>query len=736
MSQAIDREVLGDWSNLKGSRYHLVYALWLILRDRASGVHFFEGNDLLARPVVPPMLTDGTPPPAIPLVAAAGAEDLWIQLKCTREPWTVTNLLGENLLFNFVCNSFLSEARGRSWRVLLVTEGVVRRDEILDFADNPGSRPTLNGRLEEVVTKASGALSDPGWQSPTAAEIRDRAVGILRHLADTEPLALDTLRAEVQIELTLACPDRQRTRRLASLLIGAMLEDASEEPARARTYDASWVNDVAGTAIKSAKPFDTDVVAACQLAAEDAAERALGTPHDESRHVPRDAALRRLRQFLSAQEVVFLLIGPSGAGKSATLAHWAVTGLAGRTRMLLKGSSLEPGTTLARLVAGYFAPYTDREWRDVEFLRKIAEISREPGRGPLIVVVDDLSADELDDRRGWSTVADLADAVGRVGGKLVISCETQAWRLHHPWLRIPQGTLFDPERSLGEPPTNRSYELGVLTPGELVEILSRRSGPASERQARRRARLLLGPGHVPLRNPYLLTRYLELHGDELLSRSGPPGPVDIDRLLEAVVHVRLERCAAMLRTDDATLESAFLGLVDRLWERRVVGVTHSEAVNLLDERLPDDGKHALIAFRRHGLLASDSPIRILDGAIADYLFATRLEGRIREGFARLSELDPERDATVVEALTRRTLTLLGARRGPHGPGRPSQRPDREGARPAGSRRDEPRPGGLARPPGREPPPGHRWLRGPRDAGREGPTGVPDCHQHVPRCRSG
>jgi hypothetical protein len=100
MSQGVDREVLGDWSNLKGSRYHLVYALWLILRDRASGVHFFEGNDLLARPVVPPTPADGTQPPAIPLVASAGAEDLWIQLKCTREPWTVTNLLGENLLFN------------------------------------------------------------------------------------------------------------------------------------------------------------------------------------------------------------------------------------------------------------------------------------------------------------------------------------------------------------------------------------------------------------------------------------------------------------------------------------------------------------------------------------------------------------------------------------------------------------------------------------------------------------
>ena len=110
--------------------------------------------------------------------------------------------------------------------------------------------------------------------------------------------------------------------------------------------------------------------------------------------------------------------------------------------------------------------------------------------------------------------------------------------------------------------------------------------------------------------------------------------------------------AATLRTDDATIESAVLGIVDRLWERRVVGVTHPEAVNLVEQTLPGDGMHALTALRRHGLLASDSPIRILDGAIADHLFATRLKRQIRDGLARLCELDPERDASVIEALTR------------------------------------------------------------------------------------
>ena len=46
---------------------------------------------------------------------------------------------------------------------------------------------------------------------------------------------LETLKAQIETELTLACPDRRRTRRLASLLVGAMLdEDVSEGPGRSR----------------------------------------------------------------------------------------------------------------------------------------------------------------------------------------------------------------------------------------------------------------------------------------------------------------------------------------------------------------------------------------------------------------------------------------------------------------------------------------------------------------------
>src|SRR5258708_577496 len=113
MRSATDKEVLGDWNNLKGTRYHLVYALWLLLQERAQAVYFYQGNDLLAKPVPPRNIGGGRDE----VVAARATEnegdsDVWMQIKATRSPWTVSALLEENLLFNFICNAAVSESNG------------------------------------------------------------------------------------------------------------------------------------------------------------------------------------------------------------------------------------------------------------------------------------------------------------------------------------------------------------------------------------------------------------------------------------------------------------------------------------------------------------------------------------------------------------------------------------------------------------------------------------------------
>jgi hypothetical protein len=652
MSTGVDREILGDWNNLKGTRYHLAYAIWLILRGRAAEVRFFEGNDLLAAPIVPPTVAAGGPAPTVSVGAQTAAEDVWIQLKCTRSPWTPSALLDENLLLNFVCNSFTSQQRGRPWQVRLVTEAEVRKDEILEFVGDPAGKPTLLKKLDGIVAQFGTALAGWGTGAPSAADIKARALDVLRMLAGTEPVMLDTLKAEVEVEIALASPDRNQVQRLASLLVGAMLEDSGAGPASARPYDAAWVNEVVGFGIRSDKPFDLEVVRACDLAAATVALHRLYPPFDAARHVRRGGLVRALERFAAAPETVFLLTGASGRGTSWSLADWATQALAGRVRVMLFGADVPPGPTAERLIAEPLARYSDRAWIDDHVLGRLLAAARAPGKGPLVVLLDDLRPDELDARGESRVLTRLVERLRAAGGKLIVSCEEQLWKLHRPWRHIPAGALYDPEGASAGQPTNRSYALPEFDPDELAGAVRRGLTQGAVTSGLAPDRVLLGPGYLPLRNASLLARYLQTHARLLGEGGAPPPPVNVDRLLAESIAAQLERAATTLLADHATVRAAFDSLVDRLWTRRRAGVGHAEAVEVLQGHFPGQGHTTLDALRRSGLLATESPLRILDGHVADHLFALRLERQLAADPAGVTGLDPDRDGTTVEALIR------------------------------------------------------------------------------------
>ena len=98
-------EARGDESNLKGTDYHIIYALWLLIVQRREPIYFFAGNDLLARPVAAPHELSAN----LSLTAPTEEVDQWIQLKCVAKPWTPSAVLEENLVFNFILNSYVSE---------------------------------------------------------------------------------------------------------------------------------------------------------------------------------------------------------------------------------------------------------------------------------------------------------------------------------------------------------------------------------------------------------------------------------------------------------------------------------------------------------------------------------------------------------------------------------------------------------------------------------------------------
>ena len=161
MPSPLDDEIRGDWSNLKGTHYHLVYTLWLLHCRNVGSVAFYRGNDLLAHPAPPPAPEEvDTISPAIHIQDAN--EDEWIQLKATRDPWTCTAVLQGNLLANFICNAIASEAAGRVWRARLVTQGEIRRTEIKEFVENP-TRFRKLARLLRTYPETGGNVVE--WRS-------------------------------------------------------------------------------------------------------------------------------------------------------------------------------------------------------------------------------------------------------------------------------------------------------------------------------------------------------------------------------------------------------------------------------------------------------------------------------------------------------------------------------------------------------------------------------------------
>jgi hypothetical protein len=180
MNSSITREAIGDWSGLKGTHYHILYAIWLLLRGNVGQIAFYQGNDLLARPVAPPSRDDVEEP--ISLNARADEHDSWIQIKSTDTQWSPQRFLPadtekENLLKNLICNAFESEKNGRHWSVHLITQGTIKRNDLEEFVANPSRKRKLNKSLTEIVKRSQQDLLRAGNKRNTISQRKLRALG-------------------------------------------------------------------------------------------------------------------------------------------------------------------------------------------------------------------------------------------------------------------------------------------------------------------------------------------------------------------------------------------------------------------------------------------------------------------------------------------------------------------------------------------------------------------------------
>lgn len=641
-------EIRGDWSNLKGTEYHLVYAIWLLLREEASEVAFYEGNDLRAEPIRPPA-PRGEPESlaGIPLRMQRGETDVWIQLKATCEPWTPGDFLEGNLLENFVCNALTSQRRGRRWEVRLVTQAIVRRKEVLGFAEAPEKQSKLVKHLDRIVASVKGKLeSEGGGPSPAdGGAIRSLALALLKDLALTEPVALAALKAEIETELAYARPSRHAVRRTANLLIGAMLTDAAAGPARGRPYDVNWLNEIAGPGVKSDKPFDRDEALGCDVAVG----RALPPTWKSAYHAPRTRLKSLLHQFLAGRASLFVLLGSGGTGKTWALADWTAHDLAHGIRLLVPASTLDIAQTLDGVVATALSPLTGATLKDEEYLERLCAAAVGRGAAPPVVVVDDLQVSQTTADTVRRQLARLTRRARETGVKLVVACPTAAWELYQLWREISSGEIFVLDPTVSEERRRYSFVLDAFSPDERTDAVTRRlPAPRGEHASLQ----LRGAGLLALRSPYLLGLYLDQHAEHLGSPAAAPDPVVVDDLLRQRVRNQVGHVASLLGASSDAVAAALASLVECVWAARPSPPAYSEAISTLSLHLPDQGKEGLEALQRVGLVVIQGGVRFAEDPVANHLLAAYLVGHAERGEDLCSLLVPERDEEVAAALIR------------------------------------------------------------------------------------
>ena len=653
MTDPLRAEALGDWNNIKGTEYHLVYALWLLIRERVASVAFYQGNDLSATPILPPPHVSEEQ--AVAASVQDAGKDVWIQLKATQERWTPSRVLSGSLLPTFVWNSLLSAQRGRKPEIRLVTQGQIARHEIEEFLTNPEAKPRLHQKLEERVLKATQGWVD--WLEAKGAEgesldqatIRQLTLDVMRQIACTEPVPLSTLKAEIEAEIFLIYPDRRAGQSVLDRTIGRMLQEEAQGPEGTPILDSSWLDDAAGRPLHPQGRFDRDPVSAC-TAANDRYVRQLEWTSD--RHEPRQYAEELIDRFFVAKESVFVLLGGEGIGKSWIAASQVVAPREGWVSLLIRGTELDRLRELNELVAGQLRKDTQADINDHQLVQKLmaAVMSHD---SQLLLVLDGISAPRYTDRDIYGRDLErLVEACREQGVKLIITCDEGVWH-HYRLGEAFKAEVFQEDASLGFARKSYSLVLASLTVGEVAGIAQRRLGTERGIQV---AAWLEKPAFQPLRNPSLLDQYLREH----VPADWRPGqslePVTVDELLGERVKSLADVIAGALRYNESDVQRALDDLIPALWQNRDRGVLQREAVEVLDEHFPSLGNEAVRAMITEGMLTHDGGLRIADPAIFAQIAARWLGERIRMGEAVEDELHLGQDYSVVAALVRGALT--------------------------------------------------------------------------------
>jgi tetratricopeptide (TPR) repeat protein len=683
--QQMEAEIRGDWSNIRGTEYHFVYALWRIIADHSPAVWFYKGNDLLAsseiETLAPPVFDEELADdlvPSVPLRGGTAEIDEWIQLKATRKPWTPSEVLKDNLLFNFICNAYYSESQGRQWSVSLISQGEVRSKKLIDFVSDPSKTPELEKLLEEILTKSKKHLKEIGWKNTKRSreKLSDVVTTIFKQIAAADRVPIDLLKKGIETELAYAINDRHTVESTARQLLGAMLLDSGKGPWDAHPYDVEWVNRAAGTPILDRGLLDRDVVETCNSSI---ARHSSAVRYENGLFAARQDAASSFERFLKSESPLFVLLGTSGTGKSWLAFHAAQELLRDHVRLFVSGDGLTTSPSLAGLVANELQPYTTATWQNDQFLKRFTSSALGKELAP-ILVVDDVGVSSDPDRLRQD-LANLLDDCKKNGTRLVLTCQKQIWEFSHLGAEIDEQDIFaesrlesfTPYESASKPPENEQNEnnesqssspenvTAPPKPGKHSYVLADFSSDEMAtavrlilpgREGEMIADKLRTPAFISLRRPFFLAQYLKRNRDSGLLLSRLP-VADIDAMLDQTVDRVIQKAAIHTRLSESDIVPVLNSLIDELWKSRHRALTYSEVLKLLERDVGTKAAGLIETWRTNGFLTADGGVRVLDPLLADRIFAGRFAKHLRE-FEKedLEELNPRLDFGIVVAYLR------------------------------------------------------------------------------------
>lgn len=650
-------EAMGDLSGLKGSYYHLAYALSLLLSGETPQISFYAGNDLLSHPPAQ-MEDDGS----AGIHSSSGTHECWSQLKNTDpdRPWTVNQILSdETLVLNFLLNALWSEYRQRTWDVRLVSPSPIRRQDIRAFLATPQDKPKLQEKFEAVVSLAyqewSEWLEQQGAKTAVSMDsLRDLGSKVLEQVADSPVVPAAQIAYQIESALRDVFPDRITATQVAFALRGALQDVGDVESAQPLEVTLGWL--AAKIGHRSLRPQDllsNDPVRASDAQVEDS------LPERWSAHLcaPRPALVQEMKEFTGSDRTLFVLTGDGGSGKSWASAQQASQEFHGCLRARISGSLIPSARSLTRLVADVFRPFARAEETDEEIARRVYGAAADPARGPFILIADDIPL--VEDVTGFTeTLERLCQEARKKAVKLVLIAR------HSIWQRLASQRRLDPylyrrTNPLQDAPLH-SHSLATLTDREMRDILERRL-PASA-GAHRIALQLRHPAFVSLRNPYLLGLYVDQHLASSEQRSESLKPVSVDALLDTEIIARYTEVARRAECDISEMVAAAEALVERLWSDRRSGAQPNDLIRLLEAAVSHLGRKVFFTLQAEDVLTSSGDLRTPGGNVifANPLFGDRLTAqwlaqRMRAGADVVAELEPGLDDGVVTALLREAI---------------------------------------------------------------------------------